>query len=318
MTPSERRYLGNRNGNGGGNADVIDASNGRSSGVVEAGRRICPVCKSVCSVKEVVPIYVRARECLSTVESKTKTNPAEIETSIDTKEEDEGVTPTSYVYVDEDNDGDNNNDNIDENSRDAQAVPQIEIDGTSTGLRRRRTITQTTITTTTTTQTSDQSPPTTPSATQHLPTPSQPPLSSFHGNDTNSVPTRPPPPPPSETNNNNNTLGIHSLTETMTTSQARATAAALTIHQSLFQALIATTQQSNSPSRSSSHRNGIPSLHNRMNGSYSNNEDGLSEASVGHVHGRDVGDEGDVQDTEFLSRLLLMLGCFVVLCLLLF
>jgi len=210
---------------------------------VDESRRVCPVCKSSCSVPTLVPIYVRNDEPFSPSESHCEDNAHELETST-----------TSNL----DTDSTTNNDDP----------------SSSTGLRQRVSRHQSTQSITEENQVTSSVPArpaaNNPSRTSTIDTTS----STTHGSDT---PTR------------NSSVFVSSLSPT-------------THRASLSHGLALSFQQAMMSSISSS-PDSIPSLHdNRRDGNFHQTTDL----------------ESDPDSTEFLSRLLLMLGSFVIFCLLLF
>lgn len=285
MSSAERQYLDS----------TYNTHSFYSNGTVDAARRMCPVCKSPCSVKELVPIYVR--ECKSaTVENRDE-------------KKNERVVNGSFETLDDHLNNENNGDQeaaIDsellEGNEDVD-VNFVELDeGTergddinlstevTTGLRRRRPQQQhqeEQLTGTRTTQTS-----------------------------IDPVPARPPPPL--------STIQPVTTTTTAHNIQSMTIRPPIELHQSLFQALMAVQNRPHNESsmmnsyQTSSSDRAIPSIHNRSandNRNRSNNES--SSSFEGDQRQQEQQQEQDAA-TEFLSRLLLMLGCFVILCLLLF
>lgn len=264
MNHEERRYLGIPLSDFGVRPDVA--------------RRLCPVCKSACCVKEVIPIYVREKEekDFGNGHSKLKS-----ENEVDETKEINGNEKSEDTEVD-------NNDNDDVVDVDIETLETVgnhgqrdseNITQNDTGLRRRRTQT-----------TSAQT-------------------SSIHP-----MPSRPLPPPSVIQPNNTSTLQNNHIMSTQGHSPA------LALHQSLFQALVAV-QTNPQSSMMNQHPNSnyqlpsIPSLHNRYNGNGGMNASNNDSSN----HGRNYEEDTQLDAAqEFLSRLLLMLGCFVILCLLLF
>jgi hypothetical protein len=126
------------------------------------------------------------------------------------------------------------------------------------------------------------------------------------------MPSRPLPPPSTIQPNNTSTLQNNHIMS------AQGYSPALALHQSLFQALVAvqTNPQSSmmNQHQNSNFQRSIPSLHNRYNVNGMNASNNNSSN-----HGQHYEEDNQLDATqEFLSRLLLMLGCFVILCLLLF
>ncbi len=239
----------------------------------DSARRLCPVCKSACCVKEVIPIYVREKEekDFGNEHSKLKSeNEVDEANEIIDNEKSEGTEV------------DNNDNGIDvetleiidnHGQRESENITQID-----TGLRRRRTQT-------TSVQTSSIHP----------------------------MPSRPLPPPSTIQTNNTSTLQNNHIMS------AQRHSPTLALHQSLFQALVAvqTNPQSsmmNQHPNSNYQQPSIPSLHDRYNrnGMSASNNDSSN-------HGRNYEEDNQLDaGQEYLSRLLFMLGCFVILCLLLF
>ena len=293
MTFSERQYLDSSY-----NTYIHD---NRS---VNTARRMCPVCKSTCSVKELVPIYVR--ECNVAENSNEKQQEIVTNSSAESvsnnhnsgnnvnQHEDELYASIDDEFVEVDEivalDGHGNEDGDAQVTIELNEVSERSDDvnittGATTGLRRRRPHQQQQLTgtTTTTTRTTAQ-------------TSSDP------------VPARPPPPP--------STVQPVSATTTRSQNmQSMTIRPPIELHQSLFEALMTVQNRSHqSPYQTSSSDRPIPSIHDR---NANNNGDGTRNDSSHYYEGNQMHGDQDPA-TEFLSRLLLMLGCFVVLCLLLF
>ena len=298
MTLAERRYL---------DSSYVEFG----SGQIDETRRLCPVCKSVCSVKELVPIYVRdvsqsinpngggsssENTCVQIDDEKNghqcqgendlddiddRKIPSEEESKLDANESDE------FVQVDA-NSATAAVSSSNENQMEGDSINIENATSQSTGLRRRI-----------------------PQQRQQSNIPSQ----------VVELPSRPLPPPTrnQRTNQNNRTSSHDTHSHQVGIGGGITTnSSALALHQSLFQALV--TVQTNPNSHSTNdheihmqsntiHRTPIPSLHYR-------NSTGRNNAA----DNRDEFHESNRRDaaSEFLSRLLLMLACFVVLCLLLF
>ena len=288
MTVAERRYLDS-------SYNAVSGAFGQTSIVVDATRRICPVCKSECNVKDIVPIYVRESTCthekeqqLDNVNQSSKSFSEGEVASINNNNEEGGVTDVKIDASTDINQNTNiNNDNEQENYHHSNSSDS------TTGLRRRRTA----ATTTTTTQQ------------QHIEV-SQSSQSSV-------LPSRPFPPPSSIPQHHHDNTSHNSNTHNVGPT-GMSNSPALALHQSLFQALVNVQANNNNNNQSTStnsntnHHRYIPSLHDRrMNNGVRNESSNNANSDQ---------DDDFVQDAtqEFLSRLLMMLGCFVILCLLLF
>jgi hypothetical protein len=292
MTTSERRFL---------DSSYVERGPVRA---VDVTRRSCPVCKSPCSIKEVIPIYVQEhtpkqdqpqeqRHSNATDAVKGAVDQGNHEHGRNNGEAIEANTSSVDVNVED-------SPNLDMNTR-INISEDIPVD---TGLRRRRTQSQT--------QTQTQ--------------PSQLQMQTIS---TDNVPSRPLPPPSTTP-----PITQHNRPHTTTTTNIQAhNNSALALHQSLFQALLTVqthphsppaiirdSQQQHSPSSqgnsNNNYGNDIPSLHDRGSNS---NRNGTSINANGDYHNGQYMEENSQDDTsEFLSRLLLLLGSFVILCLLLF
>ena len=277
MNSEERRYL--------------DSSYFQlGSQTVNEARRLCPVCKAPCNVKELVPIYVRESRVQRQQQENSKidaegSNEAKVDQNDNSNEEKFDIRDdereASSSQEDDEDDGETSNTQVDVNVDIRNE--NVSTPGNQTGLRRRRTQMREEQSTT---------------STNH------------------DVPSRPLP-PPSRTNDESSSSRAELVNNGNTTVLSNAGhSPALALHQSLFQALVAiqTTRSppmANSQLDSPTRRSNIPSLHNRN----SNTTHGIPNPNQNQV-----ADDENIQDaaSEFLSRLLLMLGCFVILCLLLF
>lgn len=305
MTLAERQYL---------DSSYVEFG----SGQIDETRRLCPVCKSVCSVKELVPIYVRdvsqssytgggssrdsENNCVQIDDEKNSENCHDENDLDDLDDVDDRKMPAQEESK---HDGSESDEfvQVDANSASAavSSVNENQIMGDdstnsenttsqSTGLRRR------------TPQQRQQS--NIPPQAEELPSrPLPPPTRTQQINQSNRTNTHP---------SHRYQVGIGSGGGITTNSSA------LALHQSLFQALVTVQTNSNSHSlndhenhmqSNSIHRTNIPSLHYRNSTSTNNAADNMDE--LHESNRRDAA-------SEFLSRLLLMLACFVVLCLLLF
>ncbi len=308
MTLSEKRYL---------DSSYIELGLRQ----IDQTRRLCPVCKSNCSVKELVPIYVRD---VHTNNKRSDDNASRVTSGGEEKEDgknshngtDERIIGSTEEESKDDNDDGDGSDDIDEfvqvDATPAAAAAAVTgtipessnntendiVNSSTTGLRRR--IPHQRLETNRVEQVEEQE-----IQTQEL----------------SQVPSRPLPPPSRNSLQINQANNSHATNLTFNNSnnndQTRtggivSNSSALALHQSLFQALV-TVQTNNHPHL----RNDSGNDNNPING-------GRPIPSIHYrntIHATNtstnVGDRRDAA-SEFLSRLLLMLACFVILCLLLF
>ena len=277
--------------------DHLNMQGSSSSSGVDHSRRTCPVCKSACGVSTLVPIYVREDKARKRGGSQhcLRQQPSTEGGSSATSSSLESHVGPNFMFP--------NVQSSEETDGDADIGLNLSSEGTvnNDGLRRRRTSIDTTLS----------------------PTPSRP-----------MVPMRPQPPrepTPSSSTYSNHVQQPH----THANNPATFTAPQSPLHQSLFQALLGM----QIPTNSTNNGQGIPSLHRprdhdddlNQNNGYANNNFGHSTRNgstqsqningISHAYGSAQATGGvSSQDSamEFLSRLLLMLGSFVLLCLLLF
>jgi E3 ubiquitin-protein ligase RNF5 len=278
MTLSEKRYLDSSYNEG------MDMSR-----AVTDSRRICPVCKSPCAVKEIVPIYVR--ECkqeqqrTNTANNASTNNESDDVKDDDIQNEEAQINQSSIdvttseeeevIVLEDDNHNVNGTTIHESNSHNSELMGAAD-----TGLRRRRTTAVTEIAV---------------------------------------APSRPLPPPstiqPRQSNptrNNAVVVPVHNPE--------------FALYGSLFQAVVTDVQAIVSGQTSNSHSSAdqnqgimspssIPSIHNRRN---NGNIDANGQHNTENRGGDDESFESIDAATQFLCRLMFMLGCFVILCLLLF
>ena len=248
---------------------------------------MCPVCKAECSVPTIVPIYVRE-------EIKKE--------AIDDDVNDIGVDDIDDIDDVDDSDG------ALEEEMQIQSTQETPLND-STGLRRRKkpqentTISSNTDETTSQTTSSNFNVPINTGTSSHVPNRPQPPPAP-----------EPAPASPSNSSSTNDNGDNNRMMDARSPHNGNHNA----LFQSLYGTLMGLQAEHAAASQQLSHsqrRNEIPSLHNR-------NHNGNSLGDEYHDMDMNMNGPGArlIEDatTELLSRILLMVGSFVILCLLVF